>query len=223
MKPTKGTLRIWTLAWVAPLLVCACMASAQTVEYIHTDALGTPVAVTDAAKNVIERSEYSPYGGLLNRADNDGPGYTGHVQDAATGLTYMQQRYYDPSLGMFLSTDSASAFSGAVSVFNRYRYANGNPYLFTDPDGRSVVCDGRRCVGVVTNLLDVEIVGSAFTAAYISANIPAIHYNENSEATTSSDGNKPAPGVHSLIGLFPGRLVESQLWTLKQRECLIRS
>ena len=106
-----------------------------TAEYQHTDALGTPVAVSDANRNVIERSEYEPYGQLLNRAQHDGPGFTGHVQDAATGLTYMQQRYYDPMLGRFLSVDPVTATSTGGN-FNRYWYANNNPYKFTDPDGR---------------------------------------------------------------------------------------
>ena len=38
---------------------------------------------------------YEPYGTTLMPADQ-GPGYAGHVTDAATGLSYMQQRYYDP-------------------------------------------------------------------------------------------------------------------------------
>lgn len=113
-------------------------ASAQTnVEYIHTDALGTPVAVTNSAGVVIERSVYEPYGQLINRPLTDGPGFTGHVQDAATGLTYMQQRYYDPQVGLFLSVDPVTAFDAPVGLFNRYRYANGNPYKFLDPDGRA--------------------------------------------------------------------------------------
>lgn len=110
--------------------------SAQTVEYIHTDALGSPVAITDANRNVIERSEYEPYGALLNRPLSDGPGYTGHVTDAATGLSYMQQRYYDPQIGRFLSEDPVTAYGGDLKHFNRYAYAYNNPYMFTDPDGR---------------------------------------------------------------------------------------
>ena len=89
---------------LAMWLALVAVAQAQTVvEYIHTDALGTPVAVTNSAGAVIERSVYEPYGQLINRALTDGPGFTGHVQDAATGLTYMQQRYYDPQVGVFLS------------------------------------------------------------------------------------------------------------------------
>ena len=45
-----------------------------TVRYQHTDALGTPVAVTDANGTVIERSHYEPYGKVLNHAARDGVG-----------------------------------------------------------------------------------------------------------------------------------------------------
>ncbi|MCI4567571.1 RHS repeat-associated core domain-containing protein [Lysobacter sp. CFH 32150] len=116
--------------------------SNHVVKYQHTDALGSPVAVTDASRNLIERSEYEPFGKVLNRAVHDGPGYTGHVEDTATGLTYMQQRYYDPGIGRFLSVDPVTANSNTGANFNRYWYANNNPYRFTDPDGR--VPDGWR-------------------------------------------------------------------------------
>jgi hypothetical protein len=81
---------LWLLAMLAML---AASAQAQTVEYIHTDALGSVVAVTNASRTVLERREYEPYGSQLTPAVTNGPGYTGHVQDAATGLVYMQQRY----------------------------------------------------------------------------------------------------------------------------------
>lgn len=129
----------WLLGSWMVVMACAGFgaANAQTVEYIHTDALGTPLAVTDINRNVIERSEYEPYGAVLNRPITDGPGYTGHVMDAATGLTYMQQRYYDPTLGRFLSVDPVTADGNTGGNFNRYWYANNNPYGFTDPDGRA--------------------------------------------------------------------------------------
>lgn len=112
----------------------------ETVRYIHTDALGSVVAVSDEAGNIIERREYEPFGAQLTPVLADGPGYTGHVQDAATGLTYMQQRYYDPQIGRFLSVDPVTAYDGQWQHFNRYAYAYNNPYKFTDPDGRCPVC-----------------------------------------------------------------------------------
>ncbi len=110
---------------------------AQTIRYIHTDALGSVAVVTDANRNVIERREYEPYGAVLTGV-KDGPGYTGHVLDAATGMSYMQQRYYDPGLGRFLSVDPMATDLVTAWNFNRYIYAASNPYKFTDPDGRVI-------------------------------------------------------------------------------------
>jgi len=126
--------------WMGRMVVCLALfvmagqVSAQTVEYIHTDALGSPVAVTNAAGEVVERQVYEPYGTGVTRGPNDGPGFTGHVEDSATGLDYMQQRYYDPELGLFASPDPAG--QRGVESFNRYRYGNSSPYSFVDPDGR---------------------------------------------------------------------------------------
>jgi RHS repeat-associated protein len=106
------------------------------VKYQHTDALGSPVAVTNEAGAVIERNDYEPYGAIIGKPNYNGIGYTGHVMDGATGLTYMQQRYYDQSLGRFLSVDPVTANSNNGVNFNRYKYALNNPYRFTDPDGR---------------------------------------------------------------------------------------
>jgi RHS repeat-associated protein len=120
------------------------------VRYQHTDALGSPVFVTDQARTVIaaETAEYDPYGRLANRAPTNGPGYTGHVEDAATGLVYMQQRYYDPQVGRFLSVDPATSLdNGDMRHFNRYAYSYNNPYKFFDPDGRAG-CTGTRIKSV---------------------------------------------------------------------------
>lgn len=125
-------------------------AYAVTVEYVHTDSLGTPTAVTDESRTVIERSEYEPYGKLLNRPLSDGPGFSSHVQDMATGMTYMQQRYYDPAIGRFLSVDPVAA-RPIGDNFSRYWYANNNPYRFTDPDGRETgagYANGQYTIGI---------------------------------------------------------------------------
>ena len=46
----------------------------------------------------------------------------------------MQARYYDPVIGRFYSNDPVGFTN--VHTFNRYAYANNNPYKYTDPDGR---------------------------------------------------------------------------------------
>ena len=53
----------------------------------------------------------------------------------------MQARYYDPVIGRFYSNDPVDAVAhlsrqGGIHGFNRYAYANNNPYKYIDPDGR---------------------------------------------------------------------------------------
>jgi len=146
----------WMKVWLS-LMLFSLMGMpalhAQTVEYIHTDALGSPVAVTNSTGVVVERREYEPYGKQTQPALANGPGYTGHVSDAATGLDYMQQRYYDPGIGRFLSMDPVTASGSTGANFNRYWYANNSPYRFTDPDGRLGSCAGgsSQCHGGVVS------------------------------------------------------------------------
>ncbi|WIH04918.1 RHS repeat-associated core domain-containing protein [Xanthomonas translucens pv. graminis] len=140
IRVVKAMLRVTAAAAIS--LLVAVSASAQTVRYVHTDGLGSVVLVTDKDRNIVERREYEPYGGLLNRSVADGPGYTGHVMDAATGLTYMQQRYFDSSIGRLLSVDPISAYEKPLANFNRYYYANNNPYRFVDYDGRLSIATG---------------------------------------------------------------------------------
>ncbi|MEN5209719.1 RHS repeat-associated core domain-containing protein [Stenotrophomonas terrae] len=135
--------RAFCLLWLSELaallsgsLIARREAVGNVVAFQHADALGSPVAVTDGSGNVIERNDYAPYGAVIGKPAYDAVGYTGHKQDGATGLTYMQQRYYDPQIGRFLSVDPVTAYSNPVGAFNRYWYGNNNPYRFTDPDGR---------------------------------------------------------------------------------------
>jgi len=108
-----------------------------TIKYQHTDALGSLVATSDTTGRVIERLNYDPYGAVVGSSMHSGIGYTGHVMDGGTGLTYMQQRYYDPAIGRFLSVDPVTVDSSTGANFNRYKYAGNNPYRFYDPDGRA--------------------------------------------------------------------------------------
>lgn len=82
---------------------------------------------------------YKPYGDSIEAAKDD-VGYTGHKFDTDLGLSYMQARYYDPVIGRFYSNDPIDAVSHLSTLnwihgFNRYAYANNNPYRYIDPDG----------------------------------------------------------------------------------------
>jgi RHS repeat-associated protein len=61
--------------------------------------------------------------------------FLGQESDTAVGLSYLNNRYYDPSIGMFLSVDPLVATTGEA-----YMYGSGNPITLSDPSGLEPGC-----------------------------------------------------------------------------------
>jgi RHS repeat-associated protein len=143
MKTTMRRL-MGALGLMAGLLL-GLAAQAGTVTYYHNDLAGSPVVATNAAGQVIWRESYRPYGErTVNSAasSSNKVWFTSRRQDPETGLVYMGARYYDPVVGRFVSTDPVLFDEKNLHSFNRYAYANNNPYRYVDPDGRMPVDAG---------------------------------------------------------------------------------
>ena len=111
---------------------------------IHTDVIGSVRQKTDVLGTLVYEDVRAPYGStLLGGEYQNGPAFTGHMEDGATGLTYMKARYYDPVAMRFISPDPVYVDLVTGGNFNRYWYANNNPYTFIDPDGRQAVTGTR--------------------------------------------------------------------------------
>lgn len=107
-----------------------------TVTYYHTDHIQGANVETNTYGSQTRRTIRSPQGSPYDGTYREDHGYAGHVTDTQTNLTYMQQRYYDPVALRFLSPDPVDVSARDGGNFNRYWYANNNPYRFVDPDGR---------------------------------------------------------------------------------------
>jgi RHS repeat-associated protein len=214
-----------------------------TVKYQHTDALGSPVAVSNEAGQVIERNDYEPYGAIIGKPNFSGIGYTGHVMDGVTGLTYMQQRYYDQSIGRFLSVDPVMANSNNGRMFNRYWYADGNPYKFRDPDGRAVetVWDvANLAIGgasLAKNLAIGNYVGAAVDAVGLVVDgaataVPVVPGGASTAIKTYRLSHVAAEGLRSSRKIYDvassggrhaGQLKQFLSWSPKQIQTSIRT
>lgn len=75
--------------------------------------------------------------------------FTGQRQDNLTGLIYMNTRYYDPELGIFIGcpqgADTLIPDPMNVMDFNRYMYVRGNPLKYNDPSGHCILGLGICC------------------------------------------------------------------------------
>lgn len=108
-------------------------------KYVHTDALGTPLRVTDQGGTVVWAAMYDPFGIAAVDSDPDGDGtqltlnlrFPGQYYDAETGFHYNYFRDYDPDKGRYLQSDPIGLAGGV----NTYAYVMGNPIRYTDPLG----------------------------------------------------------------------------------------
>lgn len=174
--------RIWIAA--TALLLMPMARAAYVVTYYHADGLGTPVMESNAAGVIVSAREYKPYGEQFLGASRDGPGFTGHVGDAGTGLTYMKARYYDPIAARFLSKDPVSPNTGNGANYNRHWYANANPLRFTDPDGMQACSDACMRMREASDRVGGGIAG--FTSAQVERFVAVLnrisagirHYSE---------------------------------------------
>lgn len=105
--------------------------------YYTQNAHGDVVNLTDETGAVTKSYAYDAFGVEQNidNSDTNAFRYCGEYFDAETGTVYLRARYYDPSIGRFISRDS---FAGRVSdslSFNKYTYCHNNPIAFSDPQG----------------------------------------------------------------------------------------
>ena len=98
--------------------------------YHHADALGSIVRATNALGSVVSGVTYDSWG-VIDGAVGE-HGFTARDWDAAVGLYFYRARYYDPSLGRFVSEDPIRSRGG----LNFYQYVHDNPVLLRDPLGK---------------------------------------------------------------------------------------
>lgn len=118
---------------------------------IHTDHLGTPIAMTNDDGEIVWSMRQSPFGEIPNV--NDDPDeddihltlnlrFPGQYYDEESGLNYNWHRYYDPQSGRYLQHDLVKLTMSNnlinydfIPFPNTYSYTYNNPLLYYDPLG----------------------------------------------------------------------------------------
>jgi len=120
--------------------------------YLHTDQLGSVRMVTDDDPDadgsmVARETTYRPFGEAVEFAVSLTPtetkGFIGERYDTAAGLQYLNARYYDPRLGMFIQPDWFEVTKAGVGT-NRYAYSGNDPVNKMDPNGNCWFCVQER-------------------------------------------------------------------------------
>ena len=160
--------------------------SLETSYYLHNHR-GDVVAVIDEDGGSVNTYRYSAFGEIIDQTtqrENDIL-FSSKRYDASTDLSYFGARYYDASLGRFISRDPLGYIDGP----NGYIYVSNNPINLIDPDGlckekssnewdlssisiglglsTALVADDSTLIGVADDILiPAVIAGTAALAVY---------------------------------------------------------
>jgi len=129
-------------------------------KFLHKDYLGSILAISDEAGNMLEQRHFDAWGNLthlrigssklaVGKASIDillnasgglliDRGYTGHEHYTEVGIIHMNGRLYDPLLRRFLNADENIQDPFNTQIYNRYGYAMNNPLIYNDPNGEFV-------------------------------------------------------------------------------------
>jgi RHS repeat-associated protein len=181
-------------------------AASADVTFVHTDVLGSPMAETNSAGQLVRLSHYKAFGEELEQQSDD-VGYTGHKYDADLALSYMQARYYDPVIGRFYSNDPAGTLEhlgGAQGIqgFNRYAYAINNPYKYVDPEGRVVVVASRPL-----NVPGGGLGSHTFTIVSTGKGSPTVFSSHNEGGKNAFSKNHPS----DVSAMNTGKVTDSMV------------
>jgi RHS repeat-associated protein len=139
----------------------------QTIyAYYHHDHLSTPIRATDKAGNIVWSANYSAFGrAQINTAQTSivsNLRLPGQYHDEESGLHQNWNRYYDYSVGRYITEDPIGLLGGS----NRYIYTFGTPLAYIDPDGRLVWVPIGAVIG--------GVIGGVVAASSPNANATSI-------------------------------------------------
>lgn len=124
---------------------------------------GDVIRIYDGAGAVVANYNYDAWGNVISVTDANGAAitdsthianvnplrYRGYYYDSETGLYYLQSRYYDPAVKRFINEDEQLSLDKGVQGQNLFCYADNNPVVRYDPDGKDALDVVNDLVGLV--------------------------------------------------------------------------
>lgn len=178
------------------------------VSHYAQDGIGSVTSLSNIGGSLANTYVYDSFGNLTSSTGNvtDPYQYTSRDYDSETGLRYYRARYYDATIGRFLSEDPLGFAAGV----NSYDYVYGTPMNLGDPEG---LCPPgpkkpKRCkiiVGVdnyageyFTYLSEIESVFSnaGIDIAFVNSASPANFFIQNLDLRSQGAFGYAPPGTN---------------------------
>jgi RHS repeat-associated protein len=158
--------------------------------YYLADQVGTTQMELSASGQPIWEGAFSPFGQeIVNGGEQNDPGgvlpdgtdnrykFTGKERDSESGLDYFGARFYDASMGRFMSPDYNGDDPEPVPYadlanpqsLNLYSYVRNNPLAGIDPDGHDCLETGTVTYSDSSGTTHTELVSSRITPGCIAS------------------------------------------------------
>jgi RHS repeat-associated protein len=149
--------------------------------------LGSTLALTDAAGEIVNSYDYDVFGALRAETGAQANDFTfaGEQVDGSTGLQYLRARYYDVEVGRFVSRDPLAA--SPYWMQHDFAYASSTPTLSTDPMGLASEGGGALAGWASPPLYGRARFGDAF---------PPV----SADSCESNEGRRPEPELAPTVG-----------------------
>ena len=136
--------------------------------------------------------------------------YRGYYYDGETGLYYLLTRYYDPTIGHFISPDGFEYLDPeTIGAINLYAYCRYNPVMYSDPTGTTewyewlaagVIVGGLAVFAAWATIVTGGVAAAALVGAAMGAGL--------SLATQAADGELDWGqfGIDTVVGAVTGAI-----------------
>ncbi len=107
-------------------------------QLMHADQLGSVSAITSDSGTLVKQSTYAPFGEAFDDNQRLDPAETkGFISEKYAGLQYLDARYYNPGLTIFIGLDWFEVTEPGVGT-NRYSYSHNDPINNLDTGGKNI-------------------------------------------------------------------------------------
>jgi RHS repeat-associated protein len=125
-----------TIDYLVGKTILAQKSDGNTV-YFANDGLGSTREIIDGSGVVVASYSYDVFGMERQGSEMTNYKFAGERQEKINGYIYLQSRYYDPTIGRFISKDIFNGFDERPQTLNKFTYVENNPVNLIDPMGTS--------------------------------------------------------------------------------------
>jgi len=187
--------------------------------YYQYDGHMSTRALTNASGSVTDEYTYDAFGSLTDQAGTTVNNYlySGEQYDPNVGFYYLRARYYDSSVGRFLTTDPAKGNKFDPASFHKYLYANANPVMFSDPSGKMSLGELSEVQKIISVLMLASMTQMAINSmqnVHIGTRTRVASYNLFYHGTDSVSAASIVAGGPSVLaspeGFYTVRLADKR-------------